>query len=355
MIATAAMTRKPGLVGRPRIRQVDIAREAEVSIATVDRVLNARAGVNVHTARRIWDAVKRLETRRDHAATGRPQSLRFDFVLPAGTNTFMAMLETAIGAAGRRLAETGVAVRCHRIEGFNAAVLAESILDIGPRSDGLAVVALENPMVREAVNEVCDLGIPVITLVSNLTTRKKLGYVGLDNRAAGRTAGYLMGRFLRRRSGSVAVLEGSLALSYRDHQEREFGFRDAVKEYAPELAIGSRWETQDNFEESFRQTLRMLDAEADLLGLYSIGSGVRGIVHALKQRGVARDIVVIGHDLTRYTRQFLIDGSLDAIIDQNPAAQADLAVATLLAKHEGGTVSPPPPVKVEVIFRENLP
>ena len=343
------------MLTKPRIRQFDIAREAEVSVATVDRVLNARPGVNVHTARRIRDAVARLESRRDRAAVGRPDRLGFDFILPGGPNTFMAMLADAIRADGEAYADDGVSLRCHRIEGFNPEILARSIRDIGRRSGGLAVVALENPIVREAVNDVTDLGVPVVTLVSSLSTPKTAGHVGLDNRAAGRTAGYLMGRFVRAATGTVAILEGSLALSYRDHQERELGFRDALKEHAPGLDVVGRWETQDNFEESYRQAKEMLDGHPDLLGLYSIGSGVRGIAHALTERGIAREVVFIGHDLTRYTRQFLIDGTVDAIIHQDPEGQARLAVETLLGHYDGTAGKPPDLLKVEVFFRENLP
>lgn len=343
------------VVAQLSIRQTDIAREAGVSVATVDRVLNTRPGVNIHTAQRIWDALERLERQRGRAAAGSLGPLRFDFILPAGPNTFMAMLEDAISDVGRTVASDGVTVNCHRVKGFNAQILADSIRKLGPRSSGLAVVALENPVVREAVNGIADSGVPVVTLVSNLTTPKKAGYVGLDNRAAGRTAGFLLGRFLGQRKGQVAVVEGSLALSYRDHQERQLGFRDSLKEHAPGIDIVGRWETQDDFEESYRQTSRMLDAHPELLGIYSIGSGVRGIAHALEERGIARDVVFIGHDLTRFTRQFLIDGTLDAIIDQNPGGQARLAVDTLLAYHKGDGLRPPAPLRVEVFFRENLP
>ena len=44
----------------------------------------------------------------------------------------------------------------------------------------------------------------------------------LDNRAAGRTAGYLVGRFIGARKGKVAMIAGSL--SYRGHEESEMGF-----------------------------------------------------------------------------------------------------------------------------------
>ena len=52
---------------------------------------------------------------------------------------------------------------------------------------------LEHPLVREAVHTLAEEGVPVVTLVSDLSNSRRAGYVGLDNRAAGRTAALLLG------------------------------------------------------------------------------------------------------------------------------------------------------------------
>ena len=43
-----------------------------------------------------------------------------------------------------------------------------------------------------------------MTLVSDISHVGRVNYVGIDNRAAGRLAGYLIGRFLPGASGKVA-------------------------------------------------------------------------------------------------------------------------------------------------------
>lgn len=341
---------------KSRVRHTDIAREAGASVATVDRVLNGRPGVSPYTAQRIRDAVRRLEGQGGRASSPRKAPLRFDYIMPSGPNTFWELVAGGAAAAGEELADEGVVVRCHRIEGFNAQVLADRIRAVGAESDGLAVVALENPTVREAVNECFDAGVPLVTMVADLSTRKKAGYVGLDNRAAGRSAGYLMGRFLGGRKGRLALFEGSLDLSYRDHQERDIGFRDVLRELFPDLTVAFRHPTHDNHEKAYQVTRALLEEHPDLLGIYNVGGGVRGNARALRESGRSSEIVCIGHELTRFTRQFLIDGTMDAVVDQNPAFQAREAARTLLDFHvKGGHATIPRVPRIGIYLRENMP
>lgn len=54
------------MASRPTVH--DVAREAGVSLATVDRVLNARSGVRPATARKVEEAMAKLRYERDIAA-----------------------------------------------------------------------------------------------------------------------------------------------------------------------------------------------------------------------------------------------------------------------------------------------
>ena len=341
-----------------KVRLVDVAREAGVSLSTVDRTVNGRPGVREATAQRIWEAIRRLEAAADLV---RPRAawrarLHFDVVLPGGPNTFMQNLLNALLAAGRTVAHQGVALQCHLIEGFNAGALAGKLADLGRNSDGLIIAALDNPIVREAVNSATENGVPVVTLVCDLSNGRQIGYVGLDNRAAGRTAGYLMGRFAGGREGPIVLIAGSIGLSYRDHQEREFGFRDALYEQFRGLSIIDRFEDQDDFERAYAQTNIILDRYPNVLGIYNVGAGNRGIGLALQERGLADQVIFVGHELTSFSRQFLIEGVMDAVINQDVAHEASESLRLLLEHHLRTPLSPPlGQPRVEVFVRENLP
>src|SRR3569832_2837613 len=76
----------------------DVARTAGVSLATVDRVLNARPGVRPETQEKVETAIKALNFRRDLGASllARARDLRITFLIPDGGNAFMESLTAAI-------------------------------------------------------------------------------------------------------------------------------------------------------------------------------------------------------------------------------------------------------------------
>src|SRR5207248_6450510 len=121
------------------------------------------------------------------------------------------------GLAARRLHVETVAT-----DVFDPSVLAASLEALSGDYDGVAVVALDHPSVRAAINDLVDAGAKVVTLVSDVPSSRRQHYVGIDNIAAGRTAGALIGRLVGPKAGKIAVVAGSLGL--RDHAERLFGF-----------------------------------------------------------------------------------------------------------------------------------
>ena len=342
--------------GAARARVVDIARLAKVSTATVDRVLNRRPGVRDATVQRVLKAASELDYLPAAAlqAALAPQPLRLSFLLPAGTNRFIRMLGDMVGYSEEHWAPFNVRCRTEFIESFDPHELAAALRRQGKRCDGIAVMALEHPAVREAVSELAERGLPVITLISDLSNSPRVAYIGLDNRAAGRTAGYLIGRFIGARSAKVALIAGSL--SYRAHEEREAGFLHVIDEMFDKLEVVGLREGQDDAEQNYRQTCALLEQHPDLAGIYNIGGASDGVARALKQARQDQKVVFIGHGLTPDTRALLIDGSMDAVITQSPqsAMMSCVRMFTNL-RDKRDVMSGVDAVRSQVIFRENLP
>lgn len=329
----------------------DIATAAGVSSATVDRVLNGRTGVRERTREVVLEAARRLGY---IGADGVPAPAvaapaTIDFVLPAGSNSFMQRLVAELNA---QAAERPDITRVHLVEGFNPDTLAGKLGELAADSAGVAVVAIDHPTVRDAIRRLAHSGVPVLTMVSDVQHVPRLGYVGIDNRTAGRLAGYLMSRFLGAGRHKVALFAGSV--SYRGHEEREMGFRHIVSEHPDQLEVVSFSEIRDDDERAYAAASDALRRHEDLSAIYNIGAGNRGIARALREAGRAGKVVFIGHDLTEHTKQYLLSGLMDAIIDQNPRVEAREALDQL-GRAARGLPWSAHPLRTQIILKENLP
>ncbi|MGY4342347.1 DNA-binding LacI/PurR family transcriptional regulator [Bradyrhizobium sp. LM2.9] len=189
----------------------DIARQAGVSLATVDRVLHNRPGVRPDTVRRVKEAIERNAFQPHVAAAelARGRARRFAFVIPSGPNPFMQQIEAYLGEMSAWLSSRRLSVEMVATDVFDPSVLAASLEGLSDDYDGIAVVALDHPGVRAAIDDLVDAGTKVVTLVSDVPSSRRHHYIGIDNIAAGRTAGALVGRLVGQRSGKVAIIAGS--------------------------------------------------------------------------------------------------------------------------------------------------
>ena len=176
-----------------RVTLDDIARDAGASLATVDRVINQRPGVKDRTRDRVLLAASRLGYLPALQEEVVPEAapLLLDFVLPDGTNRFILNLAQHIADCAAQRPE--VRARLHMIEGFDPAAMAAKLHELTGQSQGVALTALDHPRLREAIRSLTAAGTPVVTLASDITQVPRIGYVGLDNRAAGHKLSFLLG------------------------------------------------------------------------------------------------------------------------------------------------------------------
>jgi LacI family transcriptional regulator len=334
----------------------DVARQAGVSLATVDRVLNRRPGVHAQTVERVHAAVSQLNYRPDRLAArlARGRVHRFSFVLPTGHNAFMQALEKEVLATAERFAEERVQISITHVDVFDGEVLAAALERLRGTVDGIAVVALDHPSVREAINELTNAGVTVVTLVSDVPRASRAHYVGVDNSAAGRTAASLLGRFLGGAGGKVGLIAGSVAL--RDHIERQLGFEQVMSRDFPHLAVLPVREGRDEDQRAEALCRALLAENPDLVGIYNIGAGTAGVVAALEDTGRTKDVVLVAHDLTAFNRRHLIRGTIDAIINQDAGHEARSAARLLLAEREGIPIHEGQErIRIDIFVRENVP
>jgi LacI family transcriptional regulator len=339
----------------------DIARQAGVSLATVDRVLHNRPGVRPDTVRRVKEAIERNSFQPHVAAAelARGRARRFAFVMPSGPNPFMQQIQDYLGEMSGWLSSRRLGVETVATDVFDPSVLATSLEGLSDDYDGVAVVALDHPGVRAAIDDLVDAGAKVVTLVSDVPSSRRHHYVGIDNIAAGRTAGALVGRLVGQKSGKVAIVAGSQGL--RDHAERIFGFNQVMASEFPGLSVLPVLEGRDEDARSEQLLARLLSRHADIVGLYNVGAGTQGVANALNEKALSdasrdRQVVFVGHDVTALTRRLLLQGVMHAAISQNPGHEARAAVRVLLALARGEPIlREQEKIRIDIVMRDNLP
>ena len=340
-------------MGRPTVH--DIAREAGVSLATVDRVLNARPGVRQATIARVNAVIETIGYVRDVAAANlaRQRNFTFAFVLPDRDTAFLASLRHEIKTAGDHARMDRVNLQLVSVATENAASYSLEIDRlIAQQIDGIALMATETPQIRDAIRRARAAGVRVITLVSDQPLSERDHFVGINNTAAGRTAGLLMGRFIGARPGKVLVIAGTMLA--RDHAERRLGFDQVIHSQFPNLTTLPTMECHDDPDVIAAKIPPLLDAYPDILGIYSIGAGNRGLLRALA--GNTTKPVVVAHELSSHARAALLDGTFDVVLTQDVGHIIRSATRVLRAFAEGrDIIAAQERIRLDVFIRENLP
>ncbi|NLS15047.1 LacI family DNA-binding transcriptional regulator [Rhizobium sp. P40RR-XXII] len=340
---------------RPTVH--DIAAAAGVSLATVDRVLNQRPGVRLVTREKVETAIREIGYIRDVAAANLAKGRIYPlvFIVPTGDNSFMHGLRSEVHHATIRASIERTDIRIAEVPPFDVPALVAA-LDAFQGQDiaGVALVATDAPEVRAAVGRLVAERIPVVTLVSDLTDSARHHYAGIDNIAAGRTAARLLGRFLGDRKGEITVLAGSMLV--RDHRERLQGFSAVMAEEFPKLRLLPVLEGRDDPELAGSLVSRALSESRDIVGIYNLGAGNRGLIAALKAVRPERELTVVVHELTQHTRAALVDGTIDAVLNQDAGHEVRSAIRVMKATADGqAVIADQERIRLDIFLKDNLP
>lgn len=313
---------------RPTV--ADVANHAGLSVATVDRVINGRLPVRAKTAGRVKAAAEELGFHAkvligQRLAIDRP-FMRFGFLLQRHSEQFYGAFGTALEQATKLSDAFHGESLVEYLDDLRPAHVADRLREMASKSDAIGLVAADHPYITKAVSDIREEGKPVVALLSDISAPSRAGYVGMDWRKMGRTAGWAMSR-LTQGSGRVIIIVGSHR--YLATEVCEISFQTYIRENAPHLQL---LEPLVNFEEprlAYQATLDMLQKATDLVGIYMVGGGVEGVMEALRESGVSKAVTMICHDLTENTKSGLIDGVLDFVMHQPRHLMASAAVSTL--------------------------
>lgn len=335
----------------------EIARNAGVGTATVDRVLNGRTGVNSETERKVLQAIDKLGT--PAVTRGRPRSKgnwKFAYVLPGQASPVFDQLERHIAQTAGDFRHQHITEITYRLDAEDP---AEFGLALGRVSgcDAMVLVAPDVPAVKLAINEHVRAGKHVVTLFSDVAGSMRQAHIGADARAEGRTAGLLLGRLARPVPGAVLLLL-STATRMSNEIERRIGFAQVIEDRFPALEVLRMTDVPIDDEAACAYLMRQLGDQRDpgrISGAYAVGGASGGIAAALARLGLSTQAPLIAHDLTASHQTMLVDGSLAFVLHQDVHYCVLAAARTLrgLCENIRGAPSVVQP-RVEILTAENL-
>jgi LacI family transcriptional regulator len=308
----------------------EIARQAGLSEATVDRVLNQRGGVRQSTVDEVHRAVADLHRQRSQMRlTGRTFFL--DLVVDAPAR-FSQAVRAALESQLPLVRPATFRARFHLAEAPPVTELVATLDGIARRgSQGVVLKAPDHPLVVAAVERLAEVGIPVVTLVTDLPTSRRVAYVGLDNRAAGATAAYLLDQWLPD-DGAVLVTRGTG--SFRGEDDREMGFRATLRSLRPgRRQVDLVDPTGDD--EVLRDLVRdALDADPDIAAVYSMyATGGNAATLAAFADAARTCRAFVAHDLDAENLALLQDGRLSAVLHHDLALDLRRACHVVMQAH----------------------
>ena len=315
--------------GRPTI--ADLARAAGVSVATVDRVLNARHRVREPTAERVIRAAEAIGY---HAAALLKNRLRTE--LPERTFAFLLQRADAfytqfgadLAAATRALSRFRGAPVVDFAPELGSAIVAERLLRLGESAHAVAIVSVDHPRVSDAIVSLRARGVPTFAILTELGAEAAAPYVGRDNRREGRTAAWLIAKAAKR-PGKVGIIVGSHR--FLCQETAEISFRAYLRENAPEFTLLEPLVNLEDPRIAYAATQDMIATHSDLVGLYICGGGKEGVIAGARDEPRSRGVAIVCNELTAEARAGLIDGVLTAVISTPTALLAERALAAMAA------------------------
>jgi ribose transport system substrate-binding protein len=199
--------------------------------------------------------------------------------------------------------------------------------------DGLAIAASERNALNHSLERAAAANIPVTIFDSGVDTKDYMTFVATDNVEAGRMAGRKMAALLGGKGTVAIILHAPGSFSTMD---REAGFKEVLARDFPAIHVVAEQYSGGDRAKAMRVTEDILTVHGDLNGMFASSEPCAvGAAQALKSRGLAGKVKLIGFDASEGLIQDLKEGVFEALVVQDPFKMGHEAVRTLADKLSG--------------------
>lgn len=222
---------------------------------------------------------------------------------------------------------------------------------IASKVDAIVLAACDEQALIPTVQQAVDAGIPVITIDSGLASDLAASFVATDNAAGAKMAADALAELIGG-SGSVGLIP--FIKGAATSNMREEGFLDGIAAH-PDINVSATLYCQSDVEKAMSATQDMLTQDANMKGIFATNEPAAiGAAQALKAAGRAGEIKLVAFDGAEEEIRGLQDGSIQALIVQNPYRMGYLGVKAALDTIIGTPVDKRIDTGVTVVTMENF-
>jgi len=339
--------------GKPKLKE--LMELTQLSRATIDRAMNDRPGVHPRTRKAVAAALRQLSTADSSACSpGRTaqHSYDFTFLLQAG-DAFTAELTRSAADLEEEFLGTGVRLNIVNCVGSSNDEVADRIGEAAEGADGIGIICTNTAATTAALRKCMAAGKAVVTLITDVDADARHTYVGVNNRAAGQAAAFLIGRHLHvHPSPAVAVVVATF--SYTCHEDREIGFRSLLRQRFPNVNLVEVIKGADSGDATYEATKRFLDEHGKIDGIYNVAGGNEGLAAALREHDLLGRTVYVTHEVNGITEPLLRSDAIDYVLTQDLRLLLRTATDHLTSACEGRTVPSQAIVPIQTYSRYSL-
>lgn len=204
-----------------------------------------------------------------------------------------------------------------------------------------------------AIDDAARAGVKIVAIDSSVDSELVSTYIGTDNYAAGQMAAQAA---LDRVDGPLKVGVVNYDVGTANGQERERGALDAFRD-SGRAEITAVVNTLTEAAQARTDTAAMLNGFPDINVLLAFNEPTSvGAAQAVEDLGCAEDVFLVGFDSNVVTIDGLQEGTVDALVVQNPYAMGYLGVESACRLLTGQTNDMEPTVdtSTKIVDRDNL-
>lgn len=220
-------------------------------------------------------------------------------------------------------------------------------------AEALVFSAIDYENNAAAIDAAAESGVRIVAIDSNVDSGAVQTYIGTDNYAAGQMAAQAA---LDGVEGQLTVGIVNYDVSSANGQERERGAVDAF-EQSGRARVAAVINTLAEAARAQADTAAMLAEHPEINVLLAFNEPTSvGAADAVEGMGLAEEVFLVGFDSNVATIDGLQDGTVDALIVQNPYAMGYLGVesAYRLLSGQGGSPEATVDTSTRIVNRDNM-